>query len=213
MPTSERVSQYRHSVSTLDTRVSLLREDVKRMKGRMAQIETEKTLNVKALGVLDRLIQTVSAQGIGRIEKVVSRGLKLVFGPDLSLEVDKKIGAKGTSYRLNVRHKDVVGNPMEMFGGGVVNVTAFLLRILMVKRFKLAKFLALDESFNNVSSEYLPKVSEMLQVLSQDHGYRILAVTHQPILAGSASRTYMVSVDHDLPRMELLDMDLRDQTV
>lgn len=91
---------------------------------------------------------------------------------------------------------------MDSFGGGPVNVIAFLLRVIMVKRFKLAKFLALDESFNNVSSDYLPLVSEMLQKLCREHGFTILAVTHQPVLAGAADRVYRIT-DEEKPRIVL----------
>lgn len=73
----------------------------------------------------------------------------------LGLVVEKKEGARGYSYRLLIKHGDTVGNPMDSFGGGVQNVTAFLLRVILIKRFKLAKLLVVDESFNNVSVDYI----------------------------------------------------------
>jgi len=79
---------------------------------------------------------------------------------------------------------------METFGGGKVNVIALLLRVVMIKRFKKAKCLVLDESFANLSAEYLPKVSEMLRSLCDDYGYSILMITHQEQLATSAHTIY-----------------------
>jgi ABC-type Mn2+/Zn2+ transport system ATPase subunit len=182
-----------HSISGLHTRKKILGEDIKTMRGRMTQIAERKTVRVKAIGVLDRLIQAVAAQGVSRIETMVTKGLKLVFGPDLSFRVEKKVGARGTQYNLQVAHGEVAGNPMTMMGGGVVNVTAFLLRIIMLKRFKLAKFLALDESFNNVSESHIKKVSQLLQHLCTEQGFKMLFVTHQPLFADSANKVYMAS--------------------
>lgn len=193
------------NLNTLKARKNLLGDDIKQMRGRMTQIAERKTVRVKAVGVLDRLIQTVAAQGVSRIETMVTKGLQLVFGPDLSFQIEKKTMAKGTQYNLQVAQGDVVGDPMSMFGGGVVNVTAFLLRIIMLKRFKLAKFLALDESFNNVSDAHIGKVSEMLRHLCDDQGFKMLFVTHQPLFADSATKTYRVSKG---PKIQMIDSDM-----
>lgn len=204
-------TRLQNSITGLKTRKKILGDDIKTMRGRMTQIAERKTVRVKAVGVLDRLIQAVAAQGVSRIETMVTRGLHLVFGPDLSFQVEKKVGARGTQYNLQVVHGEVAGNPMTMMGGGVVNVVAFLLRIIMLKRFKLAKFLALDESFNNVSAEYLPKVSEMLRSLADDQGFKILAVTHQEILTDSATKAYLASVKRGKPVLVALKSEDMDQ--
>jgi hypothetical protein len=82
---------------------------------------------------------------------------------------------------------------MTSFGGGVQNVVAFLLRVILVKRFKLAKFLVLDEQFSNVSPEYQPKVSQMLRELA-DLGFTIFAVSHQPMITEAADTVYRLTV-------------------
>lgn len=155
-------------------------------------LEEEKTLNSKALAVLDQAIQIISANGIGRIESIISDGLKLVFGEDLKLVIERKEGARGDSYRILVKQGDVVGPPIDTMGGGVVNVISFLLRVIMIQRFRLSKFIVLDESFNNVSADFLPKVSKMLRSLCDDHGYTILSITQAPLLACSANRVIRV---------------------
>jgi ABC-type lipoprotein export system ATPase subunit len=112
------------------------------------------------------------------------------------LVVEKKETARGYSYRLLIRHGDTIGNPMDSFGGGVQNVAAFLLRVILIKRFKLAKLLVVDESFNNVSVDYIDyitNVSSMLKTLAEDHGFTILAITHQPKLAEAANCIYEVT--------------------
>ena len=165
----------------------------------MSELAEEKAKLVKCINTLDVLIQTISAKGIGRVETVVTNGLQLVFGPEISCFLEKKEGARGTTYRIRIKKHtefgDVVEDPFEAFGGGVVNLTAFLLRVLLHHRFKLAKLLVLDESFNNVSTEggYLERTSELLRSLADDYGFDILTVTHQPELAARAIRGYRIT--------------------
>jgi DNA repair exonuclease SbcCD ATPase subunit len=201
----ERKRAFSRDVGAIEGRVRQLRSDIDKNQKRMASLEQKKILYVKTSGILDRLIQVVAANGIGRIEKTVTKGLRAVFGKKISFVVEKKDGARGTSYRLEVKYGDVQDDPLETFGGGVVNVTAFLLRIIMVKRFNLAKFLALDESFNNVSEKYVEKVSQMLQILSKDYGYKIVLITHQPKFTVAADKKYEVFEDDGGPVLRLVD--------
>ena len=174
---------------------------LKRNQDKITEIETQKALNVKALAVIDKAIQVISANGIGKVESLVSDGLKLVFDQDLKLVIERKEGARGDSYRLMVQEGDVIGPPIDTMGGGVVNVISFLLRVIMIQRFKLSKFLALDESFNNVGDAHIVKVSEMLRTLCQEHGFSILVVTHQPLLGVAADRVYEVKGPRENPEL------------
>ncbi len=177
---------------------------LKTHRARMAVIEAEKIRYTKAGAILDTVIQKVAANGVDRVQRVVTQGLQLVFGPEVSLVLERVEGARGTQYRLKIKDGEVVGTPMDSFGGGVVNVTSFLLRVLMLHRFRMAKLLVLDESFNNISLSHQAKVSEMLRSLCDDHGYSILAVTHQPELAVHATRTYSVGGEKGNPVLHLL---------
>src|SRR5277367_541690 len=200
---TNRVSAFQGVASQTKQKLLFEEQTLSRLYAKIAQIELEKASLVKAVGLIDRCIQIISANGIGKIENIVSGGLQMVFGDkSMGLVLNKKEGARGSSYELLMRQGDFIGKPMDSFGGGTVNVIAFLLRVIMIKRFKLAKFLAVDESFNNVSSDHLPLVSEMLKKLCRDHGFTILAVTHQPVLAQAADRVYRIT-DEDQPRFVL----------
>ena len=180
---------------------------LKRNQAKVTELETQKVMNAKALAVIDKAIQVISQNGIGKIESIVSDGLKLVFDQELQFVIERKEGAKGDSYRLMVQQGDVVGPPIDTMGGGVVNVISFLLRIIMIQRFKLNKFVALDEAMNNVSPDFLPQVSEMLRSLCDDHGYTILAVTQQSLLACAANRVFNVEAGPLLRELSSDELD------
>ncbi len=186
-------------VSSIDQRLQYETATLARLNTRIKQIEDEKSYLIKSVGILDRCIQLVSANGKGKIERIVSDGLRRVFGNDhIGLVVEKKETSRGNSYRLLVKKGETVGNPMDSFGGGVQNVVGFLLRVILIKRFKLAPFIALDEQFSNVSPEYQPKVSEMLKTLSK-LGFTIFAISHQPTITSAADTIYEVRNDEGFP--------------
>jgi len=170
---------------------------------------------LKAQQVLDQTILKVSESGINKIESLVTHGLSLTF-PDklLRFRVDRKATAKGNSYQfvLEEQHKDlkdpVDGPIMDTFGGGVVNVVQFLLRVIMIQRFGLAKFMVLDECFNNVSSQYVPAVSSLLRRLCDDRGFNIFLITQNHNLAAASDRVYEVSPG---PSMRLWEDDELDE--
>ena len=203
-----RITRFRAGQERLSQQLLYEQQSILRLEAKIAQLEADKTLLVKAVGLIDRCIQIISANGISKIESIVTGGLHLVFDdPQLGLIVEKKEGARGNTYELLMRKGDAVGKPMESFGGGPCNVVGFLLRIILIKRFKLAKFIALDESLINVGKQGgdLSRVSEMLQKLCRDHGFTILAITHEPMLASAADSVYRVSTENGVPVLRKVD--------
>lgn len=197
MNLTQRCAAADESLVGIIARYDAMRAQLDEKKARLTELADKKAHLAKCMAVLDALIQAISAKGIGRIEKVVTNGLQLVFGPNIACVVEKNETKRGVSYRIQIKvdtpDGPVMDDPFDSFGGGVVNVTAFLLRTLLLQRFKLAKLMVLDESFNNVSEAHLPKVSELLRSLAEDYGFDILAVTHQPTLAAQAHFAYEVS--------------------
>jgi len=189
-----RLGKVHATVSSIDQRLQYEAATITRLSARIKQLEEEKAMLVKAVGTLDRCVQIVSANGIGKIEGIVSDGLRRVFNNDhIGLLIEKKETARGNSYRLLVKKGETVGNPMDSFGGGVQNVVAFLLRVILIKRFKLAPFIALDEQFSNVSPEYQPRIAKLLKTLA-GLGFTILIVSHQPTITRGADHVCNVTV-------------------
>ena len=168
----ERVDDLNTKITGLKARREAVSDQLVADQQQMAELETKKAHLVKSVAVLDVLTQKVAEKGIGRVETVVSQGLGLVFGSNVSCVLEKKDGARGATYKVKIKvvtdQGEIIGDPMESFGGGPVNVTSFLLRVLMLHRFKLARFMVLDETFNNVSEEYLPAVSSLLKSLADE---------------------------------------------
>lgn len=193
---SNRIAVFRNGHVRIEQQLDNERKTIARLNTRIERLRDESAQLVKAVTLIDRCIEVISQNGIGKIESIVSAGMHKVFqDKTLGLVIEKKETARGYSYRILIRHGDTVGNPMDSFGGGVQNVVAFLLRVILIKRFKLAKFLAVDETFSNVSVDYInyvSNVSAMLKTLTEDHGYIILAITQVSELTEAAKYVYEV---------------------
>ena len=79
---------------------------------------------------------------------------------------------------------------LDAFGGSVAQIESLILRVLAVKQLKLYPFMALDESLNAVSSEYVPNTSKLLNEITKQLGIKILVVTHDPEMLQCANRVY-----------------------
>jgi DNA repair ATPase RecN len=76
-------------------------------------------------------------------------------------------------------------------GGGVVNVAAFLLTIVIQLLLDpKARTFILDERFAHVSARFVPNIGELLQELAQRMKIQVLLITHQPELAEAADLVY-----------------------
>jgi len=191
---SRRVDSFTHFFGRVEHQLEAEKGVIARLKAKILTLEADKVQLVKVVGLLDRAIAVISANGIGRIETIVTQGLQLVFrDPQMGLIVEKTEGKRGNSFRLLIRQGAVKGDPMDTNSGGIVNVIAFLLRVILIKRFKLAQLIILDENFNNVSAEYQPRVSQLLHEMCDKYKFTIFAVTHQPRLIRQADAVYRVS--------------------
>ena len=88
---------------------------------------------------------------------------------------------------------------LDAHGGGVVNVAAFVLQVIVLAltKPKLAKVMMLDESFRNVSREYLSRVAELLKKLNKITGIQFILVTHKHELAEDADKIFEVKKDEN----------------
>jgi hypothetical protein len=86
-----RLGKVHATVSSIAQRLQYETATITRLTSRIKQLEEEKAQLIKAVGTIDRCVQIVSANGIGKIEGIVSDGLRRVFGNDeLGLFIEKK---------------------------------------------------------------------------------------------------------------------------
>ena len=92
------------------------------------------------------------------------------------------------------------GQPSEIFtffedgiGGGVETVVGFCLQVYHIMLFNQAKILFCDESFAEISDEYLPAFMEFLRQLSEKHKFIFVLISHDIRLLPYANKKFAVN--------------------
>lgn len=170
----------------------------------LSQVEkfsAEAAARKEAAGILDKTAMLLNTLGEERqmeaqskIEELVTRGLQAIFEPDISLVISTSVKGKSTSTEFLIRtegEKPFETSVMDARGGGLVAVTAFLLRVtvLLLTQPEGKRFLLIDESFAHLSKEYLHPVGMFLRELVDETGVQIVLITHQEELEEHASST------------------------
>lgn len=143
------------------------------------------------------------------VGKVVSQGLTGVFGEPLELVVEMGTQADLPVARFAVRDsRGLETGVMDARGGGLVNVTAFLLRVLLLlsARPPLARLLFLDESFANVSEEYVPALVALLRRICEEGGFQIVLISHRAELVDAGDVVYEFRLEDGVTQVRRLKL-------
>jgi len=111
------------------------------------------------------------------LEDTVSYGLTKVFNKVYDFKIEYK--TSGTKFLL--ASEDTCGeyvSIMDAHGGGIVQVTAFILHAYALSYSNADKILILDEPFNNVSKEYKEVLAVLISELTDKLGFQFIMVSH-----------------------------------
>ena len=137
----------------------------------------------------------------------VSRGLTGVFGEPLDLVVEMGVQADLPVARFRIRDSTGLETEiMEAEGGGLVNVTSFLLLVLVLlaTRPALARLLVLDETLSELSADFLPQAAALLRHISEEGKFQLVLVTHREELAEAGDVAYRFSKQNGVTRVQRL---------
>lgn len=159
--------------------LTILKEERKQLSEARRQLENA----LEAQQFIQTVAQQVQQQAHHQISSIVSKCLKTVFDEpyEFNIRFETKRGKTEASISF-VRGGLVLEDPPNESGGGVVDVAAFALKIaaLILSHPPKRRVLILDEPFKNVSSanQYLDKIPELLQCLSEELNLQIIMITH-----------------------------------
>lgn len=178
--------------------------NVSSLTSEIKSLEEESLILEKVSSLFKHLLDVLLDQKKKDIEQLVTYGLRTVIDDqDLKFHIDisPKYNSIHTSFRTE--HVGVAeGNVLDNFGGGIVNMESFLLRIITIFQTKLSPYLILDESFANLSEDYVENCSNLLKSLCDQLGLTIFLVTHEPLMLAHADKVYRVTSKSSKLRIE-----------
>ena len=193
-----------HEVSVARARLSTIQETLQTQRdalvAEIATLNDEIVLLGHCSAGFDVLLAAMASESLTSVEALLTYGLRTAFpeqGLACRLEASTKRGQQ--SIEVKLVHAST-GGPVEApildaFGGGPASVISFLLRLLVLRRTKLAPVLLLDETFSFVSAEYVDGVAALLRDLADKLKLTIVLVTHQQAFAAVAHRAYRIGKD------------------
>lgn len=154
----------------------------------------------KVVELFKHLLDELIVDNVKKVDSLVTYGLRVAF-PDQNLEFKAKVkpgkGKIGVEFETTKDGK-IIGDPIETFGGSIVVVESFLLRLIVIIKLALRRVLVLDESFDAVDPEYSSNVSKLLQEMCEKLGFDLLLVTHnRTTLPEFAHHVYKAVVDEE----------------
>jgi predicted ATPase len=155
-----------------------------RVEAEVARLRAETERHAKVNVLLTGLGEKAQAQAQDQLEQLVTRGLQVIFGTELSFHVVQAVKANQSvtdfvirsTYEGNVTIDTPV---MEARGGGMAEVVGFMVRLVVLLLTPGARLIMfLDETFGFLSKEYEPRLAEFLAEVALRAGVQVFLVTH-----------------------------------
>lgn len=180
----QRVGQLR----SLDASLKQAQAEVAQLTGRIEDLD-------QVAGLLTTYADDQQATVQGNIEKIVSTGLRTIFGEDLWLRIDNRL--VGRRPELDFLLVSVIdGQTLETSildarGGGVAAVAGFLIQaVLVLLTPGVRPVLFLDETFGQLSAAYLEPLAGFIRELVDRSALQVVLVTHSDVFRNHADRAY-----------------------
>ena len=145
----------------------------------------------------------------GLIEDVVTLALASVYGPAYSFESTYVVKRDRPQLEFKIKKGGITLDPKaNETGGGVLDVAALGLRLVLWSLMRADNLLILDEPFKFVRSpghDLMPKAAAMLNEVSNMLGVQIIVTTHSKELTEVADTVYEVSQTDGVSTVKLCE--------
>ena len=164
----------------------------KELETELAELEDLGAVLSKSSHALKKLLGDMAKENLEPIDKVITEGLRSVFFDQEEITFKSELTEARNQLQINFTTTQGLssGKALGSFGASVTVVESLLLRILVVLKMKLAPVLLLDESFAQVSLQYVEPLGILIKRLCSELGLTVLLVTHQQGFRETADIVY-----------------------
>lgn len=156
------------------------------------ELELQKSID-EAHSFLQLIAQETQEHLKYHIEDIVNLAINMVFPDKYTFKILFEIKRGQTEARIFLLSDDGTEvDPMDESGGGIVDVTAFALRIAAWTLSKTRNTIILDEPFRFISEDLQPAAGEILKSLSHKLNLQFIIVTHNKEIVSVSDRVFEV---------------------
>ena len=168
-------------------------EDLKERKDSVSVKSERLQEEIKVLESVSRILTEVVGERTNtlkdKIVSMVNEALNSIFNDNIRINITSSIKRNKTEYHIDIIHNGTTGT-QESFGGGVLAVIAFILRVVLIIITNKDRVLFLDESLTFVSEQYQPALSRFIKKICDNLNFTIILISHQPKLSVHADNVY-----------------------
>jgi len=205
---SEQFDRIREARGEMQGRIKLLQEQEENLNKSLDKFTDDYKNLEETLDVL-REFAVIKEQVLReKIDNIVTRGLRLIFGEGYQSKLEFGISRGQAVIKpkivSQVNGEELEADVADAHGGGLVNIISVIYQILVLALIKpkQKQVLFLDEPFRNVSEEYLEATGEFLKQLNQKLGIQIVLVTHRKQITEVADMQYTFSLENGITKIE-----------
>ncbi len=195
MNTMYRIQELRRSFEQKVGEKNQIEKTLSTTRREVKELERDLRRHEQAQEVIRQVALKTQQQLQFHISDIATMALEAVFDDPYKLVAEFIQRRNKTECDLYfVREKERI-DPLSASGGGVVDVASFALRVASwsMQSPQTRNTLVLDEPFRYLSSNLLPKASEMLKEVSDKLGLQIIMVTHADELIECADKVFSVT--------------------
>jgi len=186
------------AIKILESKNTELNLTINNYKSNKDKIEIVKE-TILNLEKIQKLVIDVGQQSqqnvIGYMEKTITLALQSIFGEEYSFKIVFEMKRDQPECHFYVNKNGLLLEPRsDTMGGGIIDVAALALHVLVLILEKSPPILIADEPMlKNVSKEHLPAVADMLKKLIKELNIQLIMVTHIPELIEIADNVIEIS--------------------
>lgn len=164
----------------------------------MKNAEEEVVILEKVNQFFQKVIEFKTETTRNFIKEVINDGLHYVFGEKIQIDITSAIKNNKITYSIAIINSDGELGTKESYGGGVLAVISFLLKLTIHYLDKQYPLIVLDESLTFVSENYQERLSLFIKEISEKFGYDVLLISHQPKLNTHANKIYEITKKNEI---------------
>lgn len=180
----ERVRQARYGYERRAGAARQLGVDGMRVQAEVARLTAEMERHEKCSRLATQLGETTQKNAQTQLEQLVTRGLQVIFGTELSFHVENSVKANQAVTEFVIRSTydggHIVDTPvMDARGGGMASVVGFMIRLVVLLLTPMVRrVLFLDESFGMLSKDFEGRLAEFIAEVAARAAVQVFLVTH-----------------------------------
>ncbi len=189
MSYQRKVSRVRAKYDILSDSISECEKALEEKNVRLQDVEEARNIiNTIAQKIQKKVSDTVTGQA--------TEALRAVYGDEYKLKLEYETKRGKSEAQLNVLFRDMPMNIRRDVGGGIVDLTAFAMRLVLWRLGspRTEAELLLDEPFKFISRDKLEGAIVLLQKVSQRLNVQMIIVTHMGQLVEAGDCAFDVSL-------------------